>query len=87
MLGHELRHLKHADRLLAAEHDFEFVVGIDVSPVHLVLKAVLLDVGPQFLGDLGAGHCLVADDRCEGRVGIHGLHERRIGFPFAFCHL
>src|SRR5260221_12377836 len=55
VLADKLRHLEHVDLRLAAEHRLERVVRFDHPLVLLVLQAVLLDVGPQLLGDLGAG--------------------------------
>ena len=71
---------------------FSVGVGVDHAPVLLVLQAVLLDVGPQLLGDLGARHRLRADDLGQRRAGRHRLHEGRIRFAGGllfhslFCH-
>ena len=81
--GDQLGHLEHADLLLAAEDGFEVVVGIDLGLL-LVLQAVLLDVGPELLGQLGAGKGLVPDDLGERVVGRDGLHEGRVWC--SFCH-
>ena len=47
VLGDELRHLKHADLLLAAEDRFERVVRVDHRPLLGILKIVLFDVVPE----------------------------------------
>src|SRR6202008_2037474 len=56
VLADELRHRKHVDGALSAEHRFKLAVRVDHPPVLLVLQTVLLKVGPQLLGDLSAGH-------------------------------
>jgi hypothetical protein len=50
VLAHQLGHLEHGDRFLAAKHCLQCVVGIDVGSFLFVLQAVLLDVDPQFFG-------------------------------------
>jgi hypothetical protein len=54
VLVHQLRHFEHVDGRLAAEHRLQSVVRLDHPPVLLVLQTVLLDVGPELLGDVGA---------------------------------
>src|SRR5438552_184474 len=54
VLAHQFRHFEHVDGRLPAEHGLEVVVGLDHPLVLLVLQAVLLDVRPEFLGDLGS---------------------------------
>ena len=39
MFSHKLCHFEHADNALAAEYNFQFIVGPDISPVDLVLQA------------------------------------------------
>ena len=79
VLVNELGHLEHADLLLAAEDGFEFVVGVDQRALLRILKPVLLDVVPELLGHLAAGHRLRADHGGEHGVRLDGLHQRRVG--------
>ena len=51
------------------------VVSVDVTALNFVLKVVLLDVGPKFLGNFGAGQGLAADHRCQLCTGRQGFHE------------
>src|SRR5471032_373934 len=62
----ELGHLEHRNLRLAAEHDLELVVGVDLGPDLLVLQTVLLDVRPELLGELRAGEGGRANDSSEG---------------------
>jgi len=55
MARDELSHLEHAHLALAVENRSERVVGVDLSPLGFVLKAVLLDVVPKLLGQFGTG--------------------------------
>ena len=55
VVGDQLGHLEHADRLLATEYGFQGIIGIDVGADLLVLQVVLLDINPQFLGEFCAG--------------------------------
>src|SRR3989442_7417338 len=82
VLVHQLRHFEHVHRCLAAEHRLERRVPVDHPPVRLVLQPVLLDVGPESLGDLGAWNRLGADDFRDGCVGLNRPHERRIRSAF-----
>jgi hypothetical protein len=43
----EFGHLEHADLLLATKDHLQRVIGVDQSPLLLVLELVLLDVVPQ----------------------------------------
>ena len=63
---------------LAAEHRLELVVGVDHATLLRVLQAVLLDVGPELLRDLGPRNRIATDDRGERRVWLLRRHERRI---------
>src|SRR5262245_52044106 len=81
----QLGHLEHRDGSLAAENRFEFVVGVDVGSLLLVLEPVPLDVGPEFFGYLSARDGFGADDGAEGGVRLYRFHERRIRFAFLFC--
>jgi len=49
MAGDELGHLKHADLTLAIENRSQRIVGVDLSSLRFVLKAVLLDIVPELL--------------------------------------
>jgi hypothetical protein len=51
----EFGHLEHADLALAVENRSERVVGVDLSSLGFVLKAVLLDVVPKLLSQFGTG--------------------------------
>ena len=50
----ELGHLEHGDGLLAAKDGLEGVGGVDVRLLLGILKVVLLDVVPEFLGHFAA---------------------------------
>ena len=49
----EFRHLEHAYLALAVKYCPEGIVRVDHRSLFLVLKAVLLDVVPELLGELG----------------------------------
>jgi hypothetical protein len=51
----EFSHLEHADLLLATKDHLQRVIGVDQSPLLLVLELVLLDVIPQLFGQLTRG--------------------------------
>src|SRR6185437_11242976 len=78
VLVDELGHLEHRDLALATEYRLELVVGVDHATLLRVLEAVPLDVAPELLRDLGAGHHAAADYRTERRIRLHWLHERRV---------
>ena len=59
--GDEFRHLKHRNLLLAAKDRQKLLIGDDIALVLRVLKIVLLDVDPDLLHDLSAGHRAFAD--------------------------
>jgi hypothetical protein len=42
----EFGHLEHAALLLATKDNFQRVIGVDQSPLLLVLQLVLLDIVP-----------------------------------------
>src|SRR5688500_15350926 len=84
MLADQLRHLEHADRLLAGEHRLQLLVSIDVPLVLRILEAIALDVGPELLGHFSARQRLVADHLAECGTWRHGFHECGIGFPCGF---
>src|SRR3954465_2001389 len=87
VLAHQLGHLEHVDRRLAAEHGLQRVVGLDHALVLLVLEAVLLDVRPELLGDFGARHRLRADHFSELVARLNRLHERGVRLPLRCCFL
>src|SRR5688572_8542506 len=80
VLRHELGHVEHADGGLATEHNLQRGVRVDVALVLGVLEAVLLDVGPELLGELRAGQRLRTHDGGESGVGGDRLHESGVGF-------
>ena len=70
-------------RMINADDKLRVVFGgIDHAPVRLVLQAVPLDVGPQFLGDLGARHRTAADHGRERGTRVHRLHECCVWLAF-----
>ena len=66
---------------LAAEHRLQRSVRLDHAAVLLILQPVLLDVGPQLLGDLGPRYRLGADHFREFGTRGHRPHECRIRLP------
>src|SRR4030095_12594730 len=77
-LVYHLGHLEHVDRGLAAEDRLQGGVGLDHPLVLRILELVLLDVGPELLGDFRPRDCLRADDFRQRRTRVHGLHERGV---------
>ena len=75
MARDELGHLKHADLALAVENRSERVVGIELSSLSFVLKAVLLDVVPKLLGEFGTGQRRRANNSGELVVWLDRSHE------------
>ena len=82
MLRNKLRHVEHRHLGFAAEYDLQVRVSVDVSPVLLVLKVILLDVYSKLLHDLGAGYRFGSDDFAERFAGLQRLHECRICFSY-----
>ena len=78
----ELGHLEHADLTLAVEDGFERVVRINHRSLFLILATVLLDVVPEFLGELGTGKRFRTDDGGKLFVRLHRSHEGGVGFTF-----
>lgn len=76
--GDQLGHLEHGDGTLAAENLLKLLVGVDVALVLRILEIVLLDVGPEFLYDLGARHRTLADHFSQLRTDVHRLHKSGI---------
>ena len=72
---------------LATEDGLQRVVGLDHALVLLVLQAVLLDVGPELLGDLGARDRLLPTTSASAALGVTGFMNAafalRAGFAFA----
>ena len=62
MARDEFGHLEHADLALAVEDGLERIVRIDHGPLFLILATVLLDVVPEFLGELGTWERFRTDD-------------------------
>src|SRR5437867_473659 len=81
VLADQLRHFEHRHLAPTSEHRAELVVCIDHAPFALVLQTIPLDVLPELLGDLGAGHRAAPNDGAEHCIGLHGSHERWIGLP------
>src|SRR5687767_5351791 len=78
MLADKLGHLEHVDLGLAAKHGLQRVVRLDHAFVLLVLQAVLLDVGPELLGDLGAWERLGANNFSQRGAWRNRPHERGV---------
>lgn len=78
--GDELGHLKHADLGFAIEHGFEGGVGVDEGLLGGILKLVLLDVVPEFLGEFATGDRGRSDDGGQNFVRLHWLHEGCVWF-------
>ena len=83
VLAHQLRHLEHVDRRLAAEHRLERVVRLDHPLVLLVLQPVLLDIGPQFLGTSVRGIAFEPTTSESAALGCTGFMKAALGFRFA----
>ena len=79
-----LGHLEHRHGGLATENGFQRGIGVDLGLFLRVLELVLLDVVPDFFGELAAGKRGGTNDHREGGVGLNWLEEGRIGFPFRF---
>ena len=84
MLGNELGQFKHADRFLAVEDRFHFVVGIDLSSHLLVLKAIFLDIVPELFCELRTGQGFRTDDDREDVVRLNRFEECSVGFTSGF---
>jgi len=78
----ELGHLEHADLALAVENRSERVVGVDLSSLRFVLKAVLLDLVPELLSEFGTGQRRRAYDSGELVVWLDRSHEGGIWLAF-----
>ena len=69
----EFRHLEHGDLAFAAKKRLELVICQDVALVGRILEVVRLDVDPDLLHDLSAGHRPLADDCLKLRSEIERL--------------
>ena len=76
----QLGHLEHAHLRLAVEHCLELVVGVDLRLLGRVLKLVLADVFPEFLGQFGARQGLGADHGRQNLIWLHWLGEAGVWF-------
>src|SRR5664280_1771090 len=83
--GNQLGHFEHADLGLAVKHGLQLVISIDLGLYLLVLQTVLLDVIPQFLGELGAGQRLAANN--GGKDGVRGDRGHELSVRGAGCLL
>jgi len=72
-------HFKHGEMGLA-EKSLHLGICLDHGLFFFVLKAVPLNVGPQFLHDLGAGKGAGADDSGKLVIQLPRLHEHSIRF-------
>jgi len=83
---HKLGHFKHRHLSFAAEDRFQVFVCIDQGLFLLILKAVLLDVVPDFLRQLTAGEWLGSDDLGQYGVRLNGFHEGGVRFFLGGAH-
>ena len=79
MLGDELGHFKHTDRLFAFKYFLEIFIGIDIALVLGVLKTILFDVYPEFFNNLRSRHRPLANYKSQFGTDIHWLHKSTIG--------
>ena len=87
MAGDELGELEHANGLLAVQHELELVVGVDLGADLFVLKVILLDVFPEFFGELSAGKRFRTYDGREDIIRLNRFEKRCVGFASGFfCH-
>jgi len=82
--GDELRHLEHADLLLAVEHGLQSVVGIDLGPLLRILQSVFANVNPKLFGQFGTRQRFFADHFRQLIIWLNRLHERCVWCPFGF---
>ena len=83
----ELGHFEHRHLGLATENSFESSVGVDVAFIFFILKLVLLDVVPEFFGELTTGRRSGSHDSGEDGVGLNGFEKCGVGFALGlgFC--
>jgi hypothetical protein len=82
--GNELGHLEHRDGLLATEDRLQLVVGVDLGLHLLVLETVLLDVGPELLGELRAGSGAAPTTAARAASGVTGFMNAAFGLRADF---
>jgi hypothetical protein len=82
MSGDELGHLEHADLALAVKYRPERIVRINHRSLFLILATVLLDVVPEFFGELGTRQWFGTDDGGKFLVGLDRPHEGGVRFTF-----
>ena len=78
----EFGHLEHADLTLAVKDRLERIVRINHRSLFLILTSVLLDVVPEFFGELGTWEGFGSDDGGEFIVGLDRPHEGGVRFTF-----
>jgi hypothetical protein len=78
----EFGHLEHADLTLAVKDRPERIVRVNHRSLFLILASVLLDVVPEFLGELGTRQRFGANDRGEFIIRLHRPHEGGVRFTF-----
>jgi hypothetical protein len=83
----ELGHFEHRHLGLATENSFESSVGVDVAFIFFILELVLLDVVPEFFGELTTGRRSGSHDSGEDGVGLNGFEKCGVGFALGlgFC--
>ena len=82
MTRDEFSHLEHTYLALAVENCAERIVGVDLSSLRFVLKAVLLNIVPELFGELGTRQRLGTDNSGELVVRLDWSHEGGIGLAF-----
>jgi hypothetical protein len=75
MLGNELGHLEHVDSGLSAEDLLEGGIGVDVALLCRILEILALDVDPELLDHLRAGHRALSYDCREVLADVQRLHK------------
>jgi len=86
----EFGHLEHADLALAIEYRPQSIVRINHGPFLFVLQTILLDVIPEFFGELRTREWFRTDNGGKFIVRLYRSHERGIrlalGRSFCFGH-
>ena len=80
MSGDEFGHLEHADLALAVEDRPERIVRVNHRSLFLILTSVLLDVVPEFFGELGTRKRFGTNDRGEFIIRLDRAHEGGVRF-------
>ena len=78
----EFGHLEHADLAFAVEDRLERIVRVNHRSLFLILASVLLDVVPEFFGELGTRKRFGANDHGEFIIGLNRPHEGGVRFTF-----